>query len=294
MDLFFTSTTFTSITFIFFIFFFKKNKIYLSSNNNYLVYAFLYTFSSVNFFLFKNIIVSFSFIVYFLFFLKNKSGFNHIFFFNLIINLLNSVDIFNFFVLIEFINFLIFTFIVFFRKNKAYALSKTTYSFISVNLINFFSLTLFLFFFYYKNKSFFINQITYTNLFENLLPLKIFFNVFFFLKLGILTGPLFNLNFYLFLKKDQIAFYSILYFFIIPISLLHLFEGFFFLKKIHHFLIIIVLASNIVFIKKKYNFRVLSFLSSQTNIFYILIFLNLIKCLTYWSLKPFHSYNYLI
>ncbi len=181
---------------------------------------------------------------------------------------------FNFLLLLEFLGFFIFIFLFFKNKQSFLKNNKVVFFFINYNLVSLFT---FLLFFYNYFRVVRLSEFCYSyqiDAFFNLFYIKAAFTTFFFIKMGLISGPLFGVEIYKNLNGFLFNNYNLVYVVLIPFfflkNFLFLFSNFFFFK-----VFLALILSNFFFLKKTYTFRSFLYYSSQINIVYLSFFLSI-------------------
>jgi hypothetical protein len=213
----------------------------------------------------------------FIFLLTKKSV--RFFFINLnllfILNFLFiSKSFFNFLLFLELLSFFTFIFLFFKSKGLLFKNNKVVFFFINANLISVFFFLLFLFNYFKFTRLSDYSSSAFITAFFNLFYVKSVFTFFFFVKIGLLSGPLFGLEVYKNLNNCLFNKYNVIYVVFTPFfffkNFIFLFQSFFFFK-----IFLILILSNFFFLKKTYDFRSFLYYSSQVNIIYFSFFISI-------------------
>ena len=186
--------------------------------------------------------------------------------------LINTSNLSQVLFFLEIVSFLIFLFI-FLKEVSSFKKSNFSFfNFINLNVFSVSILLIFIYFYFIELRS----PLTYQNtkLLNNNF-LKHIFTVFFLIKIGFLTGPLFMVDIYKNINKGLAPVYVFIYFFIIPTFFLFNFN-FLILNSFFFETIVVLLISNFFLLKKKTNIRFFLYLSNQTNIVYTLLLISVL------------------
>lgn len=204
----------------------------------------------------------------------NKTILNYIIIINCILYCLDSSKNFvNTIILVEFIN-IILIFIVLFNTKTQLNYKKYIYiTLISLNIITlaFFIITYSILLNYYKSTNIEI-LIYYLNKYNNSLVIYcIYFTIF--IKLGLITGPIFNQYLYNNFNNKILNIYLYFYYIIFPILMIQWLILIPLNKFILLNILILIIVLNTIYIKNLKKINTLLYISGQINLIYIMLFI---------------------